>query len=369
MRCISLIYRASAVTSPRFSIHYCPAFPMTRNNLPPRRSPRFLTAQASIVTPDDTEEDDLVIEEETFHGSEPKKRSRVQKRSADTKSRATTTTKRTKQSKAKDEATSVQYLPRTREIALKQEGFSFVMGIDEAGRGPLCGPVVVGAAMVPANIEGITDSKKITKESQRDVLYDRILQSPNIRWAVAVMDATKIDQINILQATLEGMRLCAQAVLSGKVVEEEYTKQSFASIEHTGCYIVCGATNAEGNPIEILNSMTKKKAYALIDGNRLPKDMPCEAETIVKGDSREYSIAAASILAKVTRDRLMHGYDELYPEYDLKQNKGYPTAFHMKAVKQHGATIIHRRTFAPLKHMRFDTNGEVVQEEESSKDL
>jgi ribonuclease HII len=88
--------------------------------------------------------------------------------------------------------------------------------------------------------------------------------------------------------------------------------------------------------------------------------MPCPAESVVKGDSKEFSIAAASILAKVTRDRLMHGYDRLYPKYNLGQHKGYPTAAHQNAVRDHGASPIHRRTFAPLKHMEFDEEGAVI---------
>ncbi len=319
---------------------------------PPRRSPRFLATQVSVVTNDS--EDEPLLQEE------PKKRSRSVKtstKSTEKKPRTTTKTK-TEIGDAKDNTETI-CLPRTREDALKENNYSFIMGIDEAGRGPLCGPVVTAAAIIPTNIAGITDSKQITKEEQREILFDKILQSPNLRWAVAVMDAVKIDEINILQATLEGMRICAQAVLQGQV--EDYPILTEASIQHTGCYIVCGATDAEGKPTT-LQSIITEKAYALIDGNRLPKSMPCAAETIVKGDSREFSIAAASILAKVTRDRLMHAYDALYPEYDLKQNKGYPTAFHMKAMRDHGATIIHRRTFAPLKHMEMDENGKIITE-------
>jgi ribonuclease HII len=100
--------------------------------------------------------------------------------------------------------------------------------------------------------------------------------------------------------------------------------------------------------------------YALIDGNKIPKDMPCPAEAVVKGDGKEFMIAAASILAKVTRDRLMHAYDKEYPDYHLKRHKGYPTADHMKAVAKLGASPIHRRTFAPLKHMELDETGKVV---------
>ncbi|GAX09356.1 ribonuclease HII [Fistulifera solaris] len=317
---------------------------------PPRRSPRFLATQVSVVTNDSEDEQN----ENPLLQKKPKKRSRSVKttttNTAEKKPR--TTTKKKKETRDLDN-TETTCLPRTREDSLKE--YSFVMGIDEAGRGPLCGPVVTAAAIIPTNIAGITDSKQITKEEQREELFERILQSPNLRWAVAVIDAVRIDEINILQATLEGMRICAQAVLQGQV--EDYPTQPEASIQHKGCYIVCGATDAAGK-FTTLKPVTEK-AYALIDGNRLPKSMPCEAEAIVKGDSREFSIAAASILAKVTRDRLMHAYDALYPEYDLKQNKGYPTAFHMKAVRDHGATIIHRRTFAPLKHMEMDENGKI----------
>ena len=91
--------------------------------------------------------------------------------------------------------------------------------------------------------------------------------------------------------------------------------------------------------------------------------MPCDAECIVKGDSKEFCIAAASILAKVTRDRLMRGYNELYPEFELQQHKGYPTAKHMALVRKHGASPIHRRTFAPLKHMSFDEQGRILSDD------
>ncbi|EED92664.1 predicted protein, partial [Thalassiosira pseudonana CCMP1335] len=183
-----------------------------------------------------------------------------------------------------------------------------VVGVDEAGRGPLAGPVVAAAAIVPTNIEGVIDSKKITKEEDRERLYEELVSSPGIRYAVAIVSAQRIDEINILQATLEGMRMAVQGVMD---MDSYY--------------------------------------FALIDGNKIPKDMPCSSESITKGDGREYSIGAASIIAKVTRDRLMHEYDAKYPEYNLKQHKGYPTVAHMSAVRKHGASLIHRRTFAPLK--------------------
>lgn len=131
---------------------------------------------------------------------------------------------------------------------------------------------------------------------------------------------------------------------------------NLASAERTESYVITGR-NAGRSPEEANN---KCSYYALIDGNKVPKDMPCDCESMTKGDGREYSIGAASILAKVTRDRLMHEYDAKYPHYNLAQHKGYPTAAHMSAVKKYGASPIHRRTFAPLKHMEFDEEGKVI---------
>jgi ribonuclease HII len=262
----------------------------------------------------------------------------------------------------KESAARTLCLPRIRERALlKEPSILYVVGIDEAGRGPLCGPVVAAAAMVPSDINGVTDSKKLKNEASREELYEGIVSSPNVRWAVAVIDAARIDEINILQATLEGMRLACQGVMAQ---EGDHNRRCFAAISEAGCYVVCGATDSEGKSVD-LNSRLRWESddiFALVDGNRLPKDMPCEAEPMIKGDSREYTIAAASILAKVTRDRLMNGYDVLYPNYDLKQNKGYPTAAHMAAVRKHGASPIHRRSFAPLKHMKLDSEGKILDD-------
>lgn len=267
-----------------------------------------------------------------------------------------------------EEIESKSFLPRTRERCVKGErGYEHVMGIDEAGRGPLCGPVVVAAIILPTDVAGITDSKKLTRELDRENLYETILQTPNIRWAVAVQDAQRIDEINILQATMEGMRNVAHAVIQGdctSVINGEGGKTpcfTKADVSHTGCYVVLGATDTDGIKITVSRpSLEPTKVYALVDGNRLPKDMPCQGESIVKGDSREYVIAAASILAKVTRDRLMNAYDLLYPIYNLKQNKGYPTQDHMALVRQHGAAPIYRRTFKPLKEMQFDEEGKIL---------
>lgn len=259
-------------------------------------------------------------------------------------------------------------LPRTREESLKAKNlYSYIIGVDESGRGPLAGPVVAAAAYIPANINGITDSKKLTNEEDREMLYEKIIRSPNARWAVAISDAKRIDEINILQATLEAMKAAVQSTISFPILSElGGNRQVTASSKIDGCYVVCGSNDSNGKPYDLGDSILKfnaKECYALIDGNRLPKDMPCDCEAIVKGDSREYCIGAASILAKVTRDRLMHEYHLLYPKYDLSQHKGYPTASHMAKVKEFGASKIHRRTFAPLKHMNLDEDGNIVPDE------
>jgi ribonuclease HII len=271
---------------------------------------------------------------------------------------------RTVETKAKletDESKLPDYLPRTFECKLMNEisTLRFVIGIDEAGRGPLAGPVVAAAAIVPVNITGVIDSKKITKEASREQLYEEIVSSPGVRWAAAIVDAPRIDEINILQATLLAMRMAAAAVMA----QEPKDRIDAACVSKVGCYVVCGQMNmsekfdfATGSR----DALGSDSVYALVDGNRLPKDMPCLAEYIVKGDSKEYSIAAASIIAKVTRDRLMHGYDKLYPAFGFQQHKGYGTAKHMAAVRKYGASPIHRRSFAPLKHMEFDEDGKVV---------
>ena len=278
-------------------------------------------------------------------------------------------------------------LARTREeelISAQQSQSNLqIIGVDEAGRGPLAGPVVAAAAIIPTNIPGITDSKKITKEQMREELYEKIVSTPNARWAVAISDSKRIDEINILQATLESMRKAVQSIIEIPHVRPEVEvekacntndrplqsnwREIKASSNLEGCYVVCGINDSQGKPIKLTPGIVKNEVgnreytyHALVDGNRLPKYMPCEAEPMVKGDSREYAIAAASILAKVTRDRLMHEYDIMFPAYGLKGHKGYPTAKHMSKVKEIGASPIHRRTFAPLKHMTFDKDGNII---------
>ena len=181
------------------------------------------------------------------------------------------------------------------------EGFEVVCGVDEAGRGPLCGPVCAAAVILPMDceIEGINDSKKLS-EKKRDMLFD-IIKEKALAYSVVMVDAKTIDEINILQATFKAMR---QAV--------------------------------EGLSI--------KADIALIDGNQKP-GLSIEERTLVKGDAKSISIAAASILAKVTRDRSCLELDEKYPQYQFAKHKGYGTKLHYEMIAQHGICDEHRRSF------------------------
>ena len=229
-------------------------------------------------------------------------------------------------------------LPRTRELELQSYHSDInvpltVIGVDEAGRGPLAGPVVAAAAFCPTNISGVIDSKKITKEEERERIYQEIVSSPGVRYAVAIVSAQRIDEINILQATLEGMRMAVEAVMHPSVSDSETQgKGKVALAERTDLsYVITGGDAS----ISISKTTDSDGSYfALIDGNKIPKEMPCPSECLTKGDGREFCIGAASILAKVTRDRLMHEYSLKYPEFNLSQHKGYPTAAHMAAVSR-----------------------------------
>ena len=181
------------------------------------------------------------------------------------------------------------------------EGFSAVCGCDEAGRGPLCGPVVAAAVILPRGlvIEGLDDSKKLT-EKKREKLFD-IIKEKAIAYAIAEATPAEIDEINILNASMLAMRRAVEG-------------------------------------------LSIKADFALIDGNT-SRGFEIPTETVVKGDSKSYSIAAASILAKVTRDRGCTELDAAYPEYNIAKHKGYPTKEHMDAVKKYGPSPIHRRSF------------------------
>ena len=194
-----------------------------------------------------------------------------------------------------------QRLEGMKEFENKYSDFEFIAGIDEAGRGPLAGPVVAAAVILPKDIflPFLNDSKKVT-EKRRDVLFDRIKQEA-LAYGIGIASNVLIDEINILQATYEAMR-------------------------------------------EAINKLNKTPDILLVDAVHIP-DITIRQVGIVKGDARSVNIAAASILAKVTRDRLMLEYDKIYPEYGFASNKGYGTAKHIGALKEYGACDIHRRTF------------------------
>lgn len=177
----------------------------------------------------------------------------------------------------------------------------YICGVDEAGRGPLCGPVAAAAVIIPKGliIEGVNDSKKLS-EKKRDELFDIIIKNA-ISYSIVFEDEKTIDEINILNATLRAMN-------------------------------------------KAINNLNPKADFALIDGNK-NTGIETPNKTIVKGDSRSHSIACASILAKVARDRLLMKYDEMYPQYGFKNHKGYGTKAHYEAIEKYGILPIHRKTF------------------------
>ena len=181
------------------------------------------------------------------------------------------------------------------------EGYTAVCGCDEAGRGPLCGPVVAAAVILPKDIviDGLNDSKKLT-EKKREKLFD-VIKEKALAYAIAEVSPEEIDEINILNASMLAMR---------RAVEKLQIKSDFA----------------------------------LIDGN-CSRGFEIPTETVVKGDSKSYSIAAASILAKVTRDRQCLELDKEHPMYGIAKHKGYPTKEHMDAVRKFGPAPIHRKSF------------------------
>ena len=191
---------------------------------------------------------------------------------------------------------------KSMEKELYDKGFEYICGIDEAGRGPLAGPVVVAGVIMPKDsmIEGVNDSKKVS-EKKREKLYDVILEEA-ISYSVAVIGQDVIDEINILNATKQGVT---------KVVEELAVKPNLILVD----------------------------ALTHINTKGIPYD------SIIKGDAKCYNIAAASIIAKVTRDRIMREWDEIYPQYGFINHKGYGTAKHIEAIKEYGPCPIHRKTF------------------------
>lgn len=201
----------------------------------------------------------------------------------------------------------------------KKTGYQIVAGIDEAGRGPLAGPVVAAACILPPKVlvksrskpplfSGLNDSKKMTA-TERQRIYDSLLSHPQVSYGIGIVDNLVIDAINIFQATLQAMAKALKALF-----------QKFSILPD----------------------------LLLVDGVNL-KYQEIEAWKIVKGDQLSQSIAAASIIAKVTRDKMMEEYDQTWPEYGFKNHKGYGTEYHLKTIEQYGPSPIHRTSFAPFR--------------------
>jgi ribonuclease HII len=209
---------------------------------------------------------------------------------------------------------SAQYWKRlSHEQALWRQGLAWVAGVDEAGCGPLAGPVVAAAVVFPrgwleqglcSKLRGLNDSKQLAPE-QRDHYFAILTGHPEIRYAVAQVDVEMIDRINIRQAAWRAMNLA-------------------------------------------LDQLVPKPQHVLVDGLRI-RWLAYAQTALVQGDCKSYSIAAASVLAKVTRDRIMRQFDRLYPGYGFAEHKGYPTPQHLAAIAQRGPCPIHRLTFAPCR--------------------
>lgn len=186
---------------------------------------------------------------------------------------------------------------------LYKKGYEFIAGVDEAGRGPLCGPVVAAAVILPKDyyLEGLNDSKKLTAK-KRDVFYD-IIKKDAISIGISIINSDIIDSINILEASRLAMN-------------------------------------------KAINALKVKPDYILTDAMNLYKD---NTLPIIKGDQKSLSIAAASVIAKVTRDRIMDEYDEKYPLYEFKKHKGYPTKGHLEKIEKYGVLDFYRKSYKPVK--------------------
>lgn len=192
------------------------------------------------------------------------------------------------------------------ELRLRQHGYSLIAGVDEVGRGPLAGPVIAAACILPPDfmLPFLNDSKQLNSEVRAE-LYELLTTNPAIQYAVGMVSVERIDEINILQASLEAMR---NAIRNLKIVPD----------------------------------------YLLIDGNQL-LNLSIPGESLIKGDSLSISIAAASVIAKETRDRLMIEEALKWPQYGFEQHKGYATLQHLEALRLHGPCPLHRKSFEPIK--------------------
>lgn len=193
-------------------------------------------------------------------------------------------------------------LLKEEEKKIYNKNIKFICGIDEAGRGPLAGPVVVGAVILPENsfIEGVNDSKKVS-EKKREKLYEQIIEEA-IAYSVGIVDQKTIDEINILNATKLGVKIA-------------------------------------------LEGLKQKPEIIMVDALNNIDTLGIPYISVIKGDAKNYCIAAASIIAKVTRDRIMRQWDEVYPIYGFARHKGYGTAEHIRVIKENGPCMLHRKTF------------------------
>ena len=189
------------------------------------------------------------------------------------------------------------------ERELREKGITLIAGVDEVGRGPLVGPVVAACCILPETfqLDGLTDSKKLS-EKKRDYFFEEIKKQA-ISYGIGIIDEKKIDEVNIYEATKLAMK-------------------------------------------EAINNMSVKPEHILIDAMPLELDIP--TTSIIKGDLKSITISAASVLAKVTRDRMLVELDEKYPMYDFKKNKGYPTKKHLQAIEEFGIIDEHRRSYGPV---------------------
>ncbi len=204
------------------------------------------------------------------------------------------------------------------EKELYKNNITLIAGVDEAGRGPLCGPVVAGAVILPKNyhLEGLNDSKQLSEKKREE--YYQILTKEALAIGVGIVSPARIDEINILEASREAM-------------------------------------------YQALNNLSITPEYILSDAMSLD-DLDIPSKPIIHGDALSLSIAAASVIAKVTRDHIMYDLDKQYPEYNLKKHKGYPTKEHLALIKKYGITDIYRKTYKPVKEVMEELQHEEVKE-------
>lgn len=200
------------------------------------------------------------------------------------------------------------------ETQARRRGYQFILGLDEAGRGPLAGPVVAAAVMLKEfTFDAPVRDSKTLSASQRETAFHEI--SKKAAFGVGIVSETVIDEINILEATFVAMTNAVWQLMA-RLPKETVEAKAW-----------------------------RKKVFLLVDGNRFKSDLPFQHQTIVDGDVHSLSISCASVIAKVTRDRILAAYDQILPQYGFQQHKGYPTREHKQAIKKHGLSFIHRRTF------------------------